>query len=308
MTQGPPKPKVPKEPEFDSPLKGMKWDQMNIAQRVQALMSTGKDAKGFQNMAQKATQDLTKAADEGSMELDRTSESGMDRRKPQEIDLMGRTYNIGYLMDALNLKKDKSKNQEEDLMSAYDSELLVGNADNTKIHNHTRPSRKFKHAMEVESNNSGEAPSLDYALRNVDGMKRHMRAANIGKTLPGKKHKKPYETDKTAALVGYFLAGLIKSGAAIPDFEKSPELLLPFLDGFHKAAGLFDAIRSFVCAASKGMDPGYQTPPALQNMIDMKPTAYSMNKALVPPGGPTITAPKPNVMAQRATGNKAPGQ
>ena len=253
MTQDQPKLKVPQDPEFDSPLKGMKWDQLNIAQRVQALMSQGKDAKGFQNMAQKATSDLTKAA-EGGIQLDRTSEGGVDRRKPKEIDLMGRTYNMNYLLNALNLKDDDRKSQEEDPMSSYDSELLIGKSDNTKIHNHTREGRKFKHAMEVESKNSGEAGSLDYAMRNVDGMKRHMRAANIGKTLPGKKHKKPYEMDKQAALVAHFLAGFMKSGAELPDFEKHPAMLLPFLSGFAKDAGLLGniggALRSFVSAAS----------------------------------------------------------
>lgn len=297
-----------KPAEFASPLKGMKWTDMSLSQRVQAMMSQGKDAQKFQTMAQKATSNLAKAANASEVTQPNTEEV----RKPKEIELVGRTYNIDYLMNALGIKKDDRKAEEDGPMSAYDSELRSGFSNNKAVHNHTREGKKFKHASEEtpkETSNSGVAGSLDYAMRNVDGMKRHMRAANIGKRLPGKR------MDKEAAFVGYFLAGLMKSaGDSIPDFEKQPELLIPFLEGFAKSAGLGGMLsklvapfRSFTSAATGGM--GYETPKALQQMIGQKATpSAGMNKNLVPEGGQTIAAPRPKVLQQRAAGNAAMGQ
>lgn len=220
------------QPEFESPLKGLKWEEMTMPQRLQALLSQGKDAERFQQMAAKATQkDLHKAADDNM--------GGLEKRKPEEIQICGLTYNTNYLLNALKMKKDKRKEKEDDPMSVYDSSLMAGPSIKTKVHNQAKG--KLKQAAEendtpVEENNSGEAASLDFAVRNIDGMKRHMNATNIGKRLPGKK-KKAFEEDKDEIKAAYFLAGLIKSaGDILPDFEESPESFVGFLAGFTKSA------------------------------------------------------------------------
>jgi hypothetical protein len=239
------------EQEFESPLKGRNWHELSLIERVQASMASGKDAERLQRQAQKATQDLTKSAEPD------------DKRQPSEIRLGELTFNLEYLMNHLGLK-DKKPNVKEDVTNNYNAQLLAGSPTSRRTHNQTREGSKFKQASD-----SGEAGSLDYAIRGLlrkDESKSLRRATNLGKKKPGaqgayakealrhvakmralrKEASTPAKVESVSlnadsAVVGHLLAGFLKSaGDVLPDFEKHPELLVNFLQGFTKAAGITD--------------------------------------------------------------------
>jgi len=262
--------KVPEQPEFESSLKGMAWDDMSLVQRVQAKLSQGKDAERFQQMAAKASKkDMTKAATPQT-NLD---EGGLEKRVPEELMLDGLTFNTNYIMNHLGLKEDKRKKKEDDPMSVYDSSLLAGPSIKDKVHNHVR--KKAEEAP-VEEKNTGEARSLDYAARNIDGMKRHMRAMNIGKRLPGKQTKKEaFEEVKDEIKVAYFLAGLMKTaGDTVPDFEKNPELFVSFLTGLTKDAGIMDTLGAVGPAISRFLSRTTQAVPEAGQILNPGSTPW----------------------------------
>lgn len=278
--------KVPEQPQFDSPLKGMKWDEMSMVQKIQAKLSQGKDAERFQKMeAQAATKDMTKQA-EPSTNMGGIGQ--LEKREPEEIVLNGLHYSTSYIMNHLGLKKDERKQKEDDPMSVYDSSLLAGPSIKEKVHNHSKA--KTKSASVEETSNSGEAKSLDFAARNIDGMKQHMQAMNIGKRLPGKSHdskKEAFSDTKDEIKVAYFLAGLLKTaGDNLPDFEKNPDLLVSFLTGLTKDAGIRDMIGSIGPSISRFLNRTTAAIPEAQQVLNPASTPWIQPQAGRPPAKP----------------------
>ena len=263
----------------------MKWDDMSLVQRVQAKLSQGKDAERFQKMEMQAGQkDMTKSADPST---NLGSDDAFEKRVPEELHLGPLTFNTKYIMNHLGLKKDERKEKEDDPMSVYDSSLLAGPSIKDKVHNHVRS--KTGSSDDDKAENSGEAGSLDYAARNIPSMKQHMKAMNIGKKIPGKCKKEAFEEVKDEIKVAYFLAGLLKTaGEHLPDFEQNPDLLVSFLTGLTKSAGLdpklaglFGRLLGRTANAMPGADALSQNMTANMPWATTPPTG--MNKNLVPP-------------------------